>query len=208
MNEAFAANVKAVEEIIKSEVNVKEIELVNEGDVKIVKNLKLNFKTLGKKYGKHMKSIQQWVVDQGEAVLHGLESEHLFKFEIDGDEVILLSEDVEIIPIDIPGWKVANEGSVTVALDVIITPELKQEGTAREIVNRIQNIRKEQDFEVTDRISVTIQDNEYLKSVVNKFSWYIRAEILAAHIGFSNEVIQGESVEIEEITTKIQVSKA
>ncbi len=208
MNEAFAANVKAVEEIIKSEVNVKEIELVNEGDVKIVKNLKLNFKTLGKKYGKHMKSIQQWVVDQGEAVIHGLESEHLFKFEIDGDEVILLSEDVEIIPIDIPGWKVANEGSVTVALDVIITPELKQEGTAREIVNRIQNIRKEQDFEVTDRISVTIQDNEYLKSVVNKFSLYIRAEILAAHIGFSNEVIQGESVEIEEITTKIQVSKA
>lgn len=210
VNDFVRDNIKAMEDLIKSEVNVKEVELVNEGEVQLVKNLKLNFKTLGKKYGKHMKSIQAYILDASAsaAVISGIEQSQQAVFSIEGDEIILTPEDVEIIPVDIPGWKVANEGSITVALDVMITPELKEEGTAREIINRIQNIRKEKDFEVTDKINVMILEDEYLKTVVNKYSLYIRAEILATQIGFSDEILEGESVEIEDIVTKIQVSKS
>jgi isoleucyl-tRNA synthetase len=207
IDEAFKQNIKAVEDLIKSEVNVKEVELVNEGDVKIIKNLKLNFKTLGKKFGKHMKAIQTYVAENQEEVIRSLEEDQQFALKIGEEDVVLLLEDVEIIPIDIPGWKVANEGNITVALDIIITPELKEEGTAREIVNRIQNIRKEQGFTVTDKITVNILENEYLKTVVNKYYLYIRSEILATQINFSDEIKTEDSVEIEEIATKIQVSK-
>ncbi len=208
VNDAFRQNIEAIEELIKSEVNVKEIELVHEGEVKIVKNLKLNFKSIGKKYGKHMKAIQVFIMENQYPVILGIEQQQQFSFTIEDDEFTLLPEDVEIIPVDIPGWKVANEGNITVALDIIITDELREEGTARELINRIQNIRKEKKFEVTDKIFVLLSETEYLKSVVNKFSLYIRTEILAAEIRFSSDRFEGESVEIEAITINIQVSKA
>ncbi len=207
MSEAFKQNIIAVQDLIKSEVNVKEIELVNEGEVKIVKNLKLNFKTLGKKYGKFMKSIQSFVTDNQDIVIQGLDAKGSYTFTEGGDEITLLNDDVEIIPVDIPGWKVANEGTLTVALDVVITEELREEGTAREFINRVQNIRKEQSFSVTDKINVEVFGNEYLKTVVNKYSLYIRAEILAVEIHFSNDDFEGESVEIEDVAIKIKVFK-
>ena len=155
-----------------------------------------------------MKAIQVFIMENQYPVILGIEQQQQFSFTIEDDEFTLLPEDVEIIPVDIPGWKVANEGNITVALDIIITDELREEGTARELINRIQNIRKEKKFEVTDKIFVLLSETEYLKSVVNKFSLYIRTEILAAEIRFSSDRFEGESVEIEAITINIQVSKA
>ncbi|MCE3260052.1 MAG: isoleucine-tRNA ligase, partial [Bacteroidetes bacterium] len=126
-----------------AEVNVKEIEFVDESKTQIIKNLKLNFKTLGKKCGPNMKAVQAFANDNGQAIIRGIEREGKFAVPVNGTEILLENEDVEIIPVDIPGWKVANNGPLTVALDVTLTEVLKQEGLAREVVNRIQNIRKD-----------------------------------------------------------------
>ncbi len=208
LNESMRENLLSVEDLLKSELNIKEVELVNEGDVKLVKNLKLNFKSLGKKYGKLMKAIQQYALENGEAVIEDIEMLEKHLFTLEGEAVELLPEDVEIIPVDIPGWKVANEGSITVALDVTITPELQQEGVARELINRIQNMRKESDLELTDKINVEIEAGTPLLPVVNQFSSYICAEILANRIAFSELVDEGQSIEIEDIKAKIRISKA
>ncbi|MFI5141655.1 MAG: isoleucine--tRNA ligase, partial [Bacteroidia bacterium] len=154
LDEHFQKQIDAVKDLILAEVNVKEIEFVNESHTQIVKNLKLNFKTLGKKCGKHMKAVQSFAADHTQEIISGIEKTNKFDLKIEGDTITLEPEDVEIIPVDIPGWKVANSGPITVALDITLTEPLKQEGIAREIVNRIQNIRKDKGFELTDRINI------------------------------------------------------
>jgi len=174
------------------------------------KNLKLNFKTLGKKCGKHMKSVQTFANENAQAIISGIEKMGNFEMKFDGESIVLDTEDVEIIPVDIPGWKVVNSGQLTVALDVTISPELREEGLARELVNRIQNLRKDNNLDVTDRIEVKIQRNNAINSAINNNLDYICAEILASSLELVDAVesAKGSEVEIEEdIKTLISITK-
>lgn len=175
-------SIEAVKELILSEVNVKEIEFVDESKTQIVKNLKLNFKTLGKKCGQHMKAVQAFASANSANIIHGIEKNGAFTISLPDTEIVLENEDVEIIPVDIPGWKVANSGALTVALDVTLSEELKNEGIAREIVNRIQNLRKDKGFEVTDKISVRIQQNNGLNTAIKNNLSYICSETLTGEL--------------------------
>lgn len=210
LDDSYKAKVEAVKDLILSEVNVKSLELVDESHTQIVKNLKLNFKTLGKKCGKHMKSVQAFANANAQLIISGIEKTGKYEMIIEGERIVLDTEDVEIIPVDIPGWKVANSGQLTVALDVTITPFLKEEGIAREIVNRIQNLRKDSNMEVTDRIEVKIQRNSAINAAVNNNLNYICAEILASSLELVDNVesAQGSEVEIDEDTkTLIKITK-
>jgi len=201
LDDSFKKKLEAVKDLVLSEVNVKEIEYVSEGDAQIVKNMKLNFKTLGKKCGKDMKAVQAFALENAQAIIFSIEKTGKYDVVLGGATYSLDSEDVEIIPVDIPGWKVANSGSLTVALDITITPQLREEGIAREIVNRIQNLRKENKFEVTDRIDVKLKNHPQInKAIVNNLD-YIRAEILASSFEIVNEISgKGVEIEIDEVT--------
>ena len=177
LDDSYKAKIEAVKDLILSEVNVKSLDLVDESHTQIVKNLKLNFKTLGKKCGKHMKAVQSFANENGSSIISGIEKTGKFEMKIEGESILLETEDVEIIPVDIPGWKVANSGQLTVALDITISPALREEGLARELVNRIQNLRKDSNLDVTDRIDVKIQRNSAINSAINNNLDYICAEI-------------------------------
>ncbi len=203
-------HVEAVKEVILAEVNVKELEFVTEEEAHIVKNLKLNFKTLGKKCGKHMKTVQAYANDHGPLIISEIEKNGRFKLNVEGDEILLETEDVEIIPVDIPGWKVANSGQITVALDVTISNSLKDEGLARELVNRIQNLRKDSGLNVTDKILVKIQQNDALDTAIKNNLSYICAETLTDDL----QVVQNltlttaSSVEVDDlVSTLISIEK-
>ena len=206
----FKQHVEAVKDIILAEVNVKELDFVTEAEVQIVKNLKLNFKTLGKKCGKHMKTVQAYANDHGKLIITEIEKTGQFKMNIEGEEIILETEDVEIMPVDIPGWKVANSGQITVALDVTLTDALREEGLARELVNRIQNLRKESGLALTDKILVKIQQNDALDTAIQNNLNYICAETLTGDL----QVVQNltlttaSAVEVDElVSTLISIEK-
>lgn len=210
LDNEFRQHVEAVKDIILAEVNVKELEFVTEEEAHIVKNLKLNFKTLGKKCGKHMKTVQAYANDHGPLIISEIEKTGLFKMNLEGEEIVLEPEDVEIIPVDIPGWKVANSGPITVALDVTISNSLKDEGLARELVNRIQNLRKDSGLDVTDKILVKIQQNDALNTAIQNNLSYICAETLTGDL----QVVQNlspataSSVEVDElVSTLISIEK-
>jgi isoleucyl-tRNA synthetase len=179
LNEKFKKQVQAVEKLILSEVNVKTIEYMTEDNGVLVKKIKPNFKALGPRYGKLMKQIAAAVNGFSQDDIKKLEQEKEYLLTIDGQEVLITPEDVEISTEDIPGWIVANQGNLTVALDISITPELKQEGLARELVNRVQNIRKDTGLEVTDHIVLTIEKNENTEEAFTSFKNYICSETLA-----------------------------
>jgi isoleucyl-tRNA synthetase len=200
--------IEAVADIILAETNVKQLEFVDESQAKIIKNLKLNFKTLGKKCGKHMKAVQAFAQEQPQDIITGIEQLGLFTLTIEGESIELVTEDVEIIPVDIPGWKVANDGALTVALDVTLDEELRREGVARELVNRVQNLRKEEGFDVTDRIIVKIVSTPTIREAVASNSEYIRTQILAETLELLDSMENGHDVEIEEgSTTRIALFK-
>ncbi len=202
--------IEAVQDLILSEVNVKNIEFVDESTTSITKNLKLNFKTLGKKCGKNMKAVQAFANENAQAIISGIEREGKFEIKVEGDTIVLENEDVEIIPVDIPGWKVANSGQLTVALDVTITPALKEEGLARELINRIQNMRKDSLLEVTDKINVLIKNNLSINSAIKNNLDYICAEILASSITLVDDFGASVAVEMEldeEVKTLITITK-
>lgn len=210
LDDSYKAKIEAVKDLILSEVNVKSLDLVDESQTQIVKNLKLNFKTLGKKCGKHMKSVQTFANENGPAIISGIEKTGKFEMKFEGETIVLETEDVEIIPVDIPGWKVANSGQLTVALDVTISEGLREEGLARELVNRIQNLRKDSNMDVTDRIDVKIQRNSAINSAINNNLDYICAEILASSLELvdSVEATKGSEIELdEEIKTMITITK-
>jgi isoleucyl-tRNA synthetase len=210
LDEAYKAKIEAVKDLILSEVNVKSLDMVDESQTQIVKQLKLNFKTLGKKCGKHMKAIQAFAANNDVAIIDGLEKEGKYEIVIDGDVILLEIEDAEIIPVDIPGWKVANAGQLTVALDIVITDELREEGIARELVNRIQNLRKERNFELTDRIVLKIKEQKEIKSAVNHNLEYICTEILADKIEFVSQTLDETAVLLEldeNLSSTVQVTK-
>lgn len=179
LNDRFRKLVTAVEELILSEVNVKEIEYITVDSGILVKKIKPNFKSLGPKYGKLMKSIAALINALNQDDIRKFEAESILRMDIDGDEVVITPDDVEITTEDIPGWSVATQDHVTVALDMTLTPELKEEGLARELINRVQNQRKEKGFEVTDRIILNIEKNDELAGAVSNFMNYISSETLA-----------------------------
>ncbi|MBK6522448.1 MAG: isoleucine--tRNA ligase [Sphingobacteriaceae bacterium] len=204
------AKIEAVKDLILAEVNVKEIDFVDESKTQITKNLKLNFKTLGKKCGAHMKAVQEFAKENGPKIIKDIELNGKHIITIAGTEIVLENEDVEIIPVDIPGWKVANSGSLTVALDVSISTELKQEGLAREVVNRIQNIRKDKGLDVTDKILVRIQQNAKLDSAIKNNLSYICSETLTGDLQLVDSLtsVGANLVEVDEtISTLISIEK-
>jgi isoleucyl-tRNA synthetase len=210
LDEAYKSKIEAVKELILSEVNVKELNFVTEKDSQLIKNLKLNFKTLGKKYGKQMKAIQTYAQNNSSFIISGIELNGKVELDLEGEKITLLAEDVEIIPVDLPGWKVANIGAITVALDITLTEQLKEEGIAREVVNRIQNLRKDKGFDVTDRIGVKIQENNKINAAITNNLEYICAEILASNFKLVKELGDNDAslVDItEDIQTTISISK-
>ncbi|MDP4596675.1 MAG: DUF5915 domain-containing protein, partial [Crocinitomicaceae bacterium] len=206
LNAQEAANFRHVTELICSEVNVKELELLTDTGI-LVKAIKPNFKTIGPKYGKQMKAISQVVLQFDQNDIAQIELNQGWKGQIDGDEINLELTDFEIQAQDIPGWLVANENGLTVALDVTISDELKAEGLAREIVNRIQNLRKESAFDVTDRILVQIDTTAAIQAAIATHKAYICTEVLANDIQFTTLSIE-KTEEIEApADTAIQLSK-
>jgi isoleucyl-tRNA synthetase len=203
LDEKFKRQLRDVEKLILSEVNVKSIEYLTEDSGILVKKIKPNFKSLGPRYGKLMKQISAAINKFSQEDIKKLEQEKEYKLEIDGQEVTIGLDDVEISTQDIPGWIVANQGNLTVALDITITPELRNEGLARELVNRIQNLRKDMGLEVTDRIKLTIEKNDDTFDALNSFKDYICSETLA-EIEFVDK-LEGEDVRNLELIDNIEV---
>lgn len=209
-NAEMRAQIEAVKSLILSEVNVKELEFIEEGTGILVKKIKANFKTLGPRFGKLMKSISNEIAAFSQAQIIEIEKNGKIAIIVENQPIELEITDVEIITEDIPGWVVANQGNLTVALDVMLTTELIQEGIARELINRIQNIRKEKGFEVTDKISVQLQKNDtIIVSVQNNYT-YICSETLASKFDLVDSLSSEDKVSIEltdEINTFISVRK-
>jgi len=196
-----------VEELIKAEVNVKEVEYLEPNNTFISKKIKPNFVALGKKLGPKMKAVTHALAQFTQEQIASLEKEGQYNLTIDGEPVILQISEVEITSEDIPGWTVANKGRLTVALDITVTPELLAEGNAREFVNRIQKIRKDSGFELTDRIEVKVSASNGMKNSLAQFNTYICAEILADRLEIVPEINDGIEVEINDVSLKVIVSK-
>ena len=206
-NEEMKSQIEKVSHLIKSEVNIKEIEFLSPDNNILVKNVKPNFKTLGKKYGKQMKQIQAYFTNMSQEEIHQFEKNNGSHLNVDGVDVELTLEDALISTQDIPGWAVTSQDDLTVALDMTITDELMQEGLAREIVNRVQNLRKTGGFEVTDRIELLIEKNEKIDTAVEKFGDYICTETLATinKVDAIDGVVAEELV--EGVTVKLMIKK-
>lgn len=210
MGVSFREQIDKIKDLVLSEVNVKELEYLADDSGVLVKKIKPNFKTLGPKHGKLMKGIAAVVNTLTPAEITHFEREGRFEVEVEGSKIELLAEDVEIISEDIPGWLVANEGKLTVALDITITEELRQEGLARELVNRIQNIRKDSGFEITDKIELYIRKHEAINNAVMNFTGYIGTQTLAPKISLVDECNDSAAIVVEldsDIETAILVKK-
>ena len=207
LDKGFRAEVEAVSDLIKAEVNVKEIVLLDDASGILVKQIKPNFKALGPRFGKDMGLIAKEIQGFSAAQINQLDKEGSLSIVISGNSIILSLEEVEISSQDIEGWLVANSNGITVALDITISPELKQEGIARELVNRIQNIRKDSGFDVTDKIKVHLQKNTELENAVKANEGYIKSETLTETLVFEENIENGTEIEFDEIKTKISITK-
>jgi isoleucyl-tRNA synthetase len=207
LDEKQRAEIESVSDLIKAEVNVKEIELLSDVSDILVKQIKPNFKALGPRFGKDMGLIAKQIQDFNQEQIAQLESQGSIIIEIQENTITLTSEDVEISTQDIPGWLVANANGITVALDITLSEELIREGIARELVNRIQNLRKDSGFEVTDKIKVTIQTSEGLEKAIQANRIYIMSETLTEVLEFEEDLNDGTSIEFDGIITKILITK-
>ena len=208
--EGFREKFEKVRELILSETNVKEVEYISEDAEILVKRIKPDFKKLGPRFGKKMKALVAAINGMQQADIRRLEREGSYTFEIEGEPVTITTDDVEIFSEDIPGWLVATEGNLTVALDITITEELRQEGIARELINRIQNIRKESGFNVTDKVVVTLEHHEAIDAAVENFRDHIAGQTLAEKIELTPS-LEGEDVREVElgegVKTRIKVER-
>ena len=207
--EGFREKFEAVRNLVLAEVNVKEVEYIDDTAGVLVKKIKPNFKVLGPKYGKMMKEISSAVGAMSQHDIAAFEAAGRASLSINGTMVDLTMEDVEIISEDIPGWQVANEGKLTVALDVTVTEELRNEGIAREFVNRIQNIRKESGFDVTDKITVLIEDHDFIHEAIGLHAAYIGSQCLATSVTVA-PTLTGSSVkdiDIDDVPVRILITK-
>jgi isoleucyl-tRNA synthetase len=207
LDKGFRAEIEAVSDLIKAEVNVKEIVLLDDASGILVKQIKPNFKALGPRFGKDIGLISKEIQSLSQEQISLLDKVGSIDIVISGNSITLSLEDVEISSQDIEGWLVANSNGITVALDITISEELKQEGIARELVNRIQNIRKDSGFEVTDKIKVHLQKNSELEKAVMVNEAYIKSETLTETLLFEDAIIEGIEIEFDEIKTKISITK-
>jgi isoleucyl-tRNA synthetase len=199
-------NIEAIEQLILSEVNVKELQYVDSANEILVKRVKPDFKKLGPHYGKIMKQLAPVIQAMSNRQINELERNGEYTLLVDGQEATITTADVEIISEDIPGWLVANEGRLTVALDITITDELRKEGIARELVNRIQNLRKAKDFEITDRIVVKVSSNPLFDEAIIDFADYVKGQVLADEIAIAIETLENE-IDIEDVKLTIRIKK-
>jgi isoleucyl-tRNA synthetase len=207
LDENQRAEIEAISDLIMAEVNVKEVTLIDDASGVLVKQIKPNFKTLGPRFGKDMGLISKAIQGFSQEQINIIDKEGSLTLDISGKSINLTSEDVEILSQDIPGWLVASSNGITVALDVTITEELRNEGIARELVNRIQNIRKDSGFEVTDKIKVQIQNNEVIEKAVKANIDYIKSETLTNELIFNGQIDNGIEIEFDELKTLILISK-
>ncbi|PRX44461.1 isoleucine--tRNA ligase [Salegentibacter salegens] len=207
LDEQQREEIQAVEDLIKSEVNVKELQLIDDASGLLVKQIKPNFKVLGPRFGKDMKLVVNEINKLTSEDIKMIEQDGNIAINLNGEMIKLAAEEVEITSQDIEGWLVASSGNITVALDVSISEELKKEGIARELVNRIQNMRKDSGFEVTDTIEVTLQRDGIVEDAVNQNITYIKNETLTASLEFAEVVTEGAEVAFDDITTKMFIKK-
>jgi isoleucyl-tRNA synthetase len=205
VDEAQRQAIESVKQIFLQEVNVKDVKFV-EGQGILVKKVKCNFRTMGKKFGKLMKGIAAQMTMLSQEQIAQLENEGSLKLEVEGQEAVVDAADVEIISEDIPGWLVSNEGNLTVALEVQLSDELLKEGMARELINRIQNIRKDSGFEITDRIKVTIAPNEQTDAAIADYAEYIKTQVLADSIEVAYN--DGQEIDFDDFSINIKVVKS
>ena len=208
LSEKEKENIEAVKDLIMSEVNVKEINFMDDSAGILVKKIKPDFKKLGPKCGKNMKSVASMLQSLSQEEISQLEKTGQYTLEVEGNAIVVEKCDVEILSEDIPGWLVANNGSLTVALDVTITDELKKEGIARELINRIQNIRKSSGFEITDKINILVESNENTNDAINDHKEYIASQVLAANINIEERVANATELDFEEFKVNVNIEKA
>ena len=206
-SESQKNEILAVADLIKSEVNIKEIEVLEDASDILVKQIKPNFKVLGPRFGKDMKAVAQLVNNFTANDIKKIEQNGILDVEVNGKNITLELTDVEITSQDIEGWLVANEGALTVALDVTISDELRREGIARELINRIQNLRKDSGFEVTDRIDVTLQKDEQVVNAVNANMTYIKSETLTNELEIIDKLENGIEIAFDDVNTKLFIQK-
>ena len=203
-----AEDILAVKNLILSEVNVKELKIADSNDHVLVKRVKPNFRELGKRYGKLMKSLAAALNGLSQEQIADLETSGKIGFDLEGTAVEIMTTDVEIISEDMPGWNVASEGRVTVALDITVTDELKKEGNARELVKRIQNYRKTAGFEITDRITIAIESNSEINDAVAEFGDYIKSQVLATEINIveTGSIADGVELDMDNYLLKARIA--
>lgn len=200
-------SIERMANVVLAETNVKELQFIEDGQgMQLVKKVKCNFRTMGKKFGKLMKAVNAAVVAMSQEQISQLEQDGQITLDVDGQPTCIEAVDVEIISEDIPGWTIAQEGRITVALDINITPELKNEGMARLIIKRIQALRKDSGLEITDRIKVTLEQNEVLENAVKVFGEHICSQVLANELVFG-DVAQGVEAEFGEFNAKVMIEK-
>ncbi len=207
VDEEQRAHIEAVKALIMNEVNVKEIQFVDGAAGVLVKKVKCDFKKLGPKFGKQMKAVAAAVAEMSQEAIAELEKKGSYTFNLDGAEAVIETADVEIFSEDIPGWLVANEGKLTVALEVTVTEELRREGIARELVNRIQNIRKSSGFEITDKIKITLSKNPQTDDAVNEYNDYIRNQVLGTSLTLADNVENGTELNFDDFSLYVSVVK-
>ena len=211
LDDTFETRLKAVESLILTEVNIKEIEYLRDASGVLVKKIKPNFKALGPKYGKMMKAIAAEVNQFDQDAIAKFEAENQYEISINNESITLDISDVEITTQDIPGWLVMSQEGITVALDITISESLRNEGIARELVNRIQNIRKDQGFEVTDKIKIEVKSNEKINAGINENFDYICSETLANSLEIVEQWNHESSVAVEldeELKTELLIVKS
>ena len=209
LNKDFADNLLHIKDLILSEVNVKELELLEEGNGMLVKSIKPNFKTIGPKYGKQMKAIAAKVAQLSSDDISAIEGNNGWETEIDGEKILLDITDFEIAAQDIPGWLVASENGLTVALDITISEELKAEGIARELINRVQNLRKDSGLDVTDRIVLKVESTPWIQEAIEANMTYICSEVLTDEIVFGTTDSTAFVTDLaEENDTRIELVKS
>ena len=201
-------NIEAVKDLIMNEVNVKAINFVTDASGILVKRIKPDFKKLGPKCGKNMKTVAQMLTEFSQEQIAELEKNGQYTLDVAGASVVVEKGDVEILSEDIPGWLVANNGQITIALDVTITDELKEEGIAREFVNRIQNIRKSSGFEITDKIIVEIEKKAEINVAVEHFAQYIASQVLANEVKLVDSISGATELDFDDYKVNVKVVKA
>jgi isoleucyl-tRNA synthetase len=207
LDEQFKADVLQVANLIKSEVNVKDIEFIDDTSDMLIKSIKPNFKLLGPKYGKEVRFVVQAINGMDKVQISTLEKDGSIALSINGEDKIITLDEVEITSQDIEGWLVATQNNITVALDIHIDSKLKNEGIARELVNRIQNLRKDSNLNVTDHISIDIEENTILQEAIDENLTYIKRETLTESINFANRLKNGREIEFDDVKTVITLKK-